>query len=231
MTSLHAADLAAPRGATEETAAIGRMDRLVVFLVGALMMLGVVMVYSASASVLDPAFDWRAWWRSPLRQCVFALVGFLAMLCFARLDYRIWSWRRAGEGVWSGALFALAVALLIAMLAPGVGESVKGARRALVVLHAPIRLSFQPAEFAKLALVVWIAALLTRPGADVRSFRSTFLPAMLSAGVLIVLTGLEDFGTAALLGLVTFAMLYIAGAGWVQLGGTALAGAAAGAGL
>ncbi|MFQ5805006.1 MAG: FtsW/RodA/SpoVE family cell cycle protein, partial [Phycisphaerae bacterium] len=214
-----------------ELAAEQRFDSLVLFVVGGLMTLGAVMVCSASVTVQGAELAWRQWWNTPLRQSVFALVGFLAMVYVAHLDYRLWAWEKRGEGWWSGLLFILAVGLLIAMLLPGVGGSRLGTQRALVVFRNPFMLSFQPAEFAKVVLVVWLAALLTRPGCDMGSLRRGFAPAIASAGILIVLTGIEDYGTAALMGVITLAMLLLARARWTHLIGTGLLGVAAGAGL
>lgn len=208
-----------------------RFDGLILLLVGGLMTLGAVIVYSASVTAQGAEFTWSEWWNTPLRQSVFALVGFLAMLYAAHLDYRLWAWERPREGWWSGALYILAVGLLVAMLIPGVGTSALGARRALVVLSHPIPLSFQPAEFAKVVLVVWLAAVLTRPTCDLSSFEHGFAPAIGSAGVLIALTGVEDFGTAALMGVITMAMLLVAGARWRHLIGTGTLGLLAGMGL
>ena len=195
------------------------------------MTLGAVMVYSASVTPQGSEFSWRHWWNTPLRQSVFALVGFLAMVYVAHLDYRLWAWERRGEGWWSGTLYILAGGLVVAMLIPGIGTSALGARRALVVLTSPILLSFQPAELAKVVLIVWLAAVLTRPGCDLKSFRRGFAPAIVSAGLLIALTGIEDFGTAALMGVITLAMLILARARWMHVLGTGMLGAAAGAGL
>lgn len=219
------------RGARLEAAGEQHFDSVILLVIGALMTLGAVMVYSASVSVQGGQLDWRQWWNTPLRQSVFALIGFCAMVYVAHLDYRLWAWEKRGDGWWTGALFILAIVLLIAMLVPGVGTSRLGARRALVVLSSPFTLSFQPAELAKVVLVVWLAALLTRPGFDPRALRRGFAPAVLSAGLLIVLTGIEDYGTAALMGVIAFAMLVLARARWTHLIGTGLLGAVAGAGL
>lgn len=210
---------------------VGRFDHAVVLLVGLLMSLGIAMVYSASATVSDEPLTLARWWSSPIRQGVFAVLGFLAMIFAARLDHRIWQWRRPGDGWWAGSLYALAVVLLLLVFVPGIGAHRLGAARAIVVMSSPIPLSFQPSEFAKIALVVWLAALVTRPGFDLRRLRRGFVPAFGSAGVLIALVGIEDFGTAALLGLVTVAMLFAAGARVTHLACLGLLGLAGGAGL
>jgi len=260
---------------------VGRLyDPVVVFVAGALMAIGVAMVYSASVTVEGAEFDLRQWWNSPLRQCVFAFAGFLVMLVAAHVDYRMFAWERRRDGWRAGLLALLALALLVAVFVPGIGRQAQGARRAIVVLSSPIALSFQPAEVAKVVLVIWLAALLTRPGTGsattprpardarrhpygagpprpvgararrggwrdwltrgsgvnlapgaVRDFLTGFLPAVLSAGLLIGLTGIEDFGTAALMGAVMLVMLLAAGARWSHLGLSGLAAALAGAAL
>lgn len=199
-------------------------DTVVLFLVGALMTLGVVMVYSASVTLKGPSFDWRDILSTPLRQGLFALTGFLAAVLVAQIDYRLLAWERRWDGWAAIGLYLVAVALLVAVLMPGVGEQRLGAQRAIVLMSSPFSISFQPSEFAKVALIVWLAALLTRPQVELHSLRHGYVPALLSAGVIITLTGIEDFGTAALMGVVTMCMLVVAGARWSHLGGTALLG-------
>jgi cell division protein FtsW len=216
----------------------GRLyDPGIVFIVGVLMTLGVVMVYSASVTVQGAGFNWRQWWNSPLKQGVFAFAGFLVMIVAAHVDYRVLAWERKRDGWRAGLLLFLTLGLLVAVLLPGIGHKALGARRAIVV--PGVGFGFQPSELAKVLLVVWLAALLSRPHAtgpsglvargDIRHLTTGFVPALLSSAVLIGLTAIEDFGTAALMGAVMFALLLVAGARWTHLGLTVLMGAAAGA--
>ncbi|MFH1746315.1 MAG: FtsW/RodA/SpoVE family cell cycle protein [Planctomycetota bacterium] len=215
-------------------------DGILLLLAGVLMTLGVVMVYSASVTVRGAELDYRQWWDTPLRQCVFALAGFFGMLLAAHCGYRWLTWEKPHE-VWRVGLLYL-LALMVLVLVQFVGREVLGARRALVVLHSPFTLSFQPAELAKIVMVIWLAALLTRmqvrsaqhpAGAalGIRNLGSGFLPAMLSAGLLIALTGLEDFGTAALMAVLAGGMLILGGACWRHLLGAGLVGLVGGVGL
>ena len=226
-------------------------DPAVIFIAGALMALGVAMVYSASVTVDGPGFNWREWWNSPLKQCVFAFVGFLVMLVAAHVDYRVLAWQRPGAAWRAGVLLVLALVLLVGVFVPGIGHESLGARRAILLFRGPPAIQFQPAELAKVILVIWLAALLTRPvqvgGQDahptrfahrspvprghIRHFRSGFVPAVVSAGALIGLTGIEDYGTAALMGVVMLILLFVARARWTHLGLLGLCAAAAGVAL
>jgi len=222
-------------------------DATIVFVAGLLMALGVAMVYSASLTVRMPAFQLRQWWDTPLRQAGFALAGFLGMLIAAHVDYRVFAWRRPGDWWRSGLLYTLAVVLLVAVFVPGVGRAALGARRAITI--PGLELGFQPGELAKLALVVWLAAYLTAPSAlpgarrsslvgrsgvgvlTIRDFTRGFAPAVVGGGLLVALTGIEDFGTAALLGMVMLLMLWQGGARVRHLGLLGLVAALGGVGL
>ena len=228
-------------------------DSVVVFVGGVLMVLGVVMVYSASVTVQGAEFRWREWLNTPLRQGVFAAAGFIAMLIAAHVDYRVLAWERRRDAWRTIPLVLLTIALLIGVLVPGIGHQALGARRQIPI--PGLGFGFQPSELAKVVLVIWLAALLSRPRGrtvgmrgrypvtsamlgddvvelgDVRDFRTGFLPAVTSAGVLIGLTAIEDFGTAALMGAVTLALLVVARARWAHLGMGALLGLLAGVAL
>ncbi len=206
-----------------------RADPWVMLLAAALMAFGVAMVFSAAVDVRDAPIGERSWVNTPLKQGVYAGVAFLAMLVGAGFDHTFW--RGHGRRNWivpAGAV-ALTVLLLVAVLVPGIGSSRLGARRALFLSVGGLSVSFQPSELAKIALVIGLASLVTRPGFDVRSFKRGFLPALALLGVLVGLTGIEDFGTAALMGVVGAVILVAAGARWHHLCGVGVLGAAAGA--
>lgn len=203
-------------------------DRLIILLAGLLMMLGTVMVYSATATVDQRAFDFEDILGGRIRQAVFAVLGFLVMVFAAQIDCRIWRWERPGDGWWAGSLYVAAVLLLAALFLPGIGDERMGATRAMRI---PGGLSFQPSEYAKVALVIWTAAVLCQPRRDLRDFFGGYCYVLGTGGLLVALVGIEDFGTAALMGVVLVAMLFVSGAVWWHLLLTFIAGAAAGGGL
>ncbi len=197
-------------------------DRGVLAIVGALMVIGVVIVYSASVSVEGAELNLRQWHRTPLRQCVFAVAGFLAMLFFSHVDYRLFSWRKRWDCGLPLLLYSLALGCLLA-LSVGLGDLRMGAVRSITVISGPIPISFQPPELAKLALVVGLAAVLARPGWQITTKFGYYFP-LAAAGMLILLTVREDLGTAALLTVVLLVILYLAGARKRDLALTVAAG-------
>ncbi len=203
-----------------------RCDPVVILVVGLLMTLGAAMAYSASVRVDDPPFDLRGSWSGPLRQSVYAAVGFAAMLIAASVNQRIVAWREPGQAWRPWSVYVLTVALLAAVFVPGVGVSGGGALRSIALI--PGRLTFQPSEVAKIALVAWLAAILAAPTVDIRRF-ATFVAVASGGGGLVLLVAFEDYGTGALLGIVTILLLYAGGARWSHLallGGAALAAGA-----
>lgn len=199
----------------------------IVIVTAVLMMIGVVMIASATAS-LDQSLLSVALWKSTFgRQLLFAGLGFVAILVFARIGARPFVWRSGSR--WQPAVlpFVLASACLIAVLIPGVGTKRFGALRWLTIGPAEYGATFQPSELAKVALVLFLSAFLAHRREQVRSVARTLLPAVLVIGVLAALVGLEDFGTAALLGIVGGGMLLAGGCRIVHLFIAALPGFAA----
>ena len=166
---------------------------------GVLLSAGVVMVYSASAIVAadrfgDPYFFLK-------KQLFWAFLGSLALWGAMRLDYR-----RLEKLVLPALL--LAVALLVLVLVPAVGQAINGTRRWL--RFGPV--SFQPVELAKLALVVYLAAFVARKGEAIGDFRRGIVPPLAVAGLLALLVVAQpDLGNAVTLLTLTFALLFLAG--------------------
>src|SRR6185436_167206 len=105
-------------------------------------------------------------------------------------------------------LFVLAVALLIAVLIPGIGREVNGARRWLAL---PVT-SVQPSEVMKLAVVLYAADYTTRKHAVMKSFRKGLLP-MLAVMLLVswLLLREPDFGALVVIAVTTFGILFLGG--------------------
>jgi cell division protein FtsW len=180
-----------------------------VWLFGAAIMLlaaGVVMVYSASAIVAadrfhDPYFFLK-------KQVFWALLGAACLWFAIRLDYR----RLEGLVI---PLMIFAGVLLVLVLVSPLGQAINGTRRWIRL--GPV--SFQPAELAKLALVLYLAAFLAKKGEAIADLRRGLLPPLAVAGLLAGLVLAQpDLGTCLTLVTLTFTLLYLAGGRALHLG-------------
>lgn len=178
--------------------------------VAGLLGIGIVMVFSASSnrtfvSVGDPYYYLK-------RQTLWLLVSIGAMVFAMNFDY--WHLRRLARPI-----FVASLVLLVIVLIPGLGTGVHGARRWIGVGVA----RFQPSEFEKLALTVFLASLLCEKG-RARSFRRGILPVVAIAGLIFGLILLQpDLGTAVACAGTIAVMLFVAGAKLWHLGGLMLA--------
>jgi cell division protein FtsW len=169
---------------------------LLVLVTLGLVAFGLVMVYSASSARAAVAAGDPAYYLK--RQALFALAGLAVLAVLARVDFRLL--RRIG-----GPLLVVTLGLLVAVLV--LGTAVNGARRWLS-LGA---LDFQPSELAKLAVVLWLAALLARGGAP-RTLAALARPVGVVVLAVCALVLLEpDLGTATVIAVIATAMLVAAG--------------------
>ena len=178
------------------------------------------MVLSASAVfALARQGDSYAYFK---RQLLWVGAGVLVMLVVSRIDYR--SWRRLGTP-----LLVVAVAGLVYVLVHPGAVSAYGSTRWIAL---PGGLTVQPAEFAKLALLLFSADVLTRKGrllGDVRHLLVPVLPLTIFLAALVMLE--PDLGTTLLLCAIAFGMLFVAGTPLLLLGGIGALGLTAGIGL
>ncbi|MDH5195166.1 MAG: putative lipid II flippase FtsW [Nitrospira sp.] len=176
------------------------MDQVLLCVTVMLTLVGLVMVFSASAVLAGNRYHDS--WYYLKRQCVWLVVGLSLLHVLSRMDY-IW-WKRL-----SLPLLGTMATLLVMALIPSVGTEANGARRWLGV--GPV--SIQPAEMLKLGVVIYLAAYLTKKEGRIQEFQSGLLPALLVVGVLSGLVLMEpDLGTVVVLGLVTGGLLFVGGA-------------------
>jgi len=178
---------------------VGPADTILTATIVALVAFGVVMVYSASAVYAGEHFGSGHFFF--VRQAIFAGIGLVLMVAAARFDYHRYR-----------SLTYLALGISVALLAAvilGLGDARGGATRWIHI--GPINI--QPAEVSKLALILWLAYSLSKKSEKIRSFSVGFLPHALVAGGLMLLCYKQpDFGSAVMLGMVTFVLLFAAGA-------------------
>ena len=166
---------------------------------------GIVMVFSASSAVAYTQFHDAAYYLK--RELIWAVIGAVALVLGMRLDYT----KLRPAAPW---IFGIAVVLLAAVLIPSLGSIEGGARRWLGV--GPF--SFEPSEFAKLALVLFVARLVSARADGAASFTRVGFPVLFWVGVCFALVMRQpDLGTASIYLLTAFVMLFAAGARLEQL--------------
>lgn len=185
-------------------------DLMLLSVVLGLLAIGLAMVYSASGiKALDALDDPRYFL---IQQSAWVAIGLAAMFVVARIDYHRYR-ALALPGI------ALAIALLIVVLVPGVGTRVGGASRWLRVSSFA---GVQPAELAKLALIVYLAFWF----AAKRELVGRWAVTVPFVGLVLLVAGLvvaePDLGTAIVVMVIALAMYFAAGARiaeFVALGG------------
>lgn len=180
-------------------------DAVLLAITAVLSGIGIVMVFSASSAVAYTQFHDAAYYLK--RELLWAVVGAGALVAGMRLDYT----KLRAAAPW---IFAIAVALLAAVLMPSLGSIEGGARRWLGV--GPV--TFEPSEFAKLALVVLVARLVSARPDGAASFTKVGFVVLFWVGVCFALVMRQpDLGTASLYLLTAFVLLFAAGARPLQL--------------
>jgi cell division protein FtsW len=168
---------------------------LVIALVG----FGVVMVYSASAIEATVRHHDAQFFLK--RQAAYAAVAVVAMWLTSRIDYR------RIKVLTYPILFA--VTAMLVLVVAGFGHRAGNAYRWITL--GPVHI--QPAEAAKLGIVVWLAYSLSKKADKIKSFSVGFVPHILVVGVLALLCLKQpDFGSAVVLTFLTFTLLFVAGA-------------------
>ena len=207
-----------------KAAKINRIGYSIEAFVLTLMATGAVFVFSAGASV-SAQYDFQTILSlaalkqilsfTILKQLFFLPLAIAVMYLMAGIDYRRFSFTRAGYfKSFTPYLLALSITLLVLVLIPGIGQEKNYARRWLAIKIGSASISFQPSELAKWSLVIFLAAFLDKYADTMKLFLKRFVPVCLVAGAVVALIVTQDFGTAAFISLLTFLMLLIGRVRW-----------------
>jgi cell division protein FtsW len=175
-------------------------DNITLGLTAALLLVGLIMVTSASMSIAardmgDPFYFLE-------RQFIFTVAGLAFAWAVTRVPTELWD-------KYGLALLLFALVLLTLVLIPGLGARVNGARRWLRIGI----LNFQVSELAKVLVIAWVCSYCVRKRAELE----TTLPGLMKPFGIIAVTAVllliePDFGAATVLFATGFAILFIAGA-------------------
>lgn len=161
--------------------------------------LGFVMVASASIPLAEGRKVAPLYYA--IRHGIAAAIGLVCLIIISYLPLKLWHKIAIP-------LLLLSLFFLVMVFVPGLSHEVNGSRRWLFLGF----LSFQPSEFCKLTLILYIASFLARYQKEVQTELSGFLKPMGILGLISVLLLLEpDFGTAVVLITTVMCMLYLGG--------------------
>lgn len=167
--------------------------------VGLLLLLGMVMVYSASISMAERATGNSLHYL--IRHAVSVVLGLACMAIVMRTRVRLWE--AAGPY-----LLLLGIALLVVVLVPGLGVRVNGSSRWLSLGVVNV----QPSELVKIFMVVYVAGYLVRKQDELRFFTQGILMLSIVLAVIGMLLLQEpDLGSVVVISFTVLAMLFLAG--------------------
>jgi len=171
-----------------------------------LICLGIVMIYSSSGVYALRELGDNLYFLK--RHLLFVTVGLIVGLTLMTMDYR-------DLQKYSKPMLLFGILLLILVLIPGVGKASFGARRWFKI--GP--LNFQPSEFMKLIVLIYVADYLARKKHKIREWFQGLLPVMMVTGVICgLILKQPDLGTAFLIGSIVVVLLMVAGARMQYLG-------------
>ncbi|WP_027417065.1 putative lipid II flippase FtsW [Aneurinibacillus terranovensis] len=178
----------------------GRPDFLLFSLTILLVGFGVVMVYSASSIFAYIHNNNSAYYMQ--RQCIWGILGLISMILVMNIPYRFYKKN----------FFIIMIVtffILFATLIPGIGSVHKGARSWLD--FGPV--SLEPAELAKLAIVIYLSGMIAKKGERFREFKRGLLPAMAVVALFFIAIALQPaFGMAGIFIITAGTVIYSGGA-------------------
>jgi cell division protein FtsW len=189
-------------GTTGQPTKLQGFDQPLIWVVVALLALGLVMVYSASVALPDnPKFARYAQTHFLMRHAMSLVVAFVAAVVVVQLPVSLWE----KSAPW---LFAGALVLLVAVLIPHVGKGVNGARRWIPLGFT----NFQPSELAKLAIALYAANYMVRKMEVKENFFRAVMPMAVSVAVVgLLLLAEPDMGAFMVIAAIAMGILFLGG--------------------
>ena len=167
--------------------------------VAGLIALGLVMLFSTGAYARDSHGDMYLFVK---RQGVWLVVGVMAALFAASVDYHFWR-------KWWWVFFAASAFLLLLCFIPPIGQRINGSSRWINLGFGTL----QPSEFAKVSSIFFVAWWFSREEITFDNFKNGLLLPLAVLGIPMLLIVLEvDIGNTALIGATAFSVMFVAGA-------------------
>ncbi len=197
-------------------------DQLLVWAVLSLMLIGLIMVYSASITLADgPKYANYSSNFFLIRHMISLVIALGVGVWVFKIPTKMWD-------RYSPLIFGFTVLLLIAVLIPGIGKGVNGAKRWI-----PLGLmNFQPSELMKFAAIIFAASYTVQR----QEYLHSFVKGMLPMGIAVALVGgllmaEPDMGAFVVVALIAFGILFLGGINAKLFGGLIAVGLMSGAAM
>jgi cell division protein FtsW len=189
-------------GVSPQAVQLHTVDVALMWVVGVLLTWGLVMVYSASIAMPDnPKFSNYSHTHFLSRHILAIAVSLVAALIAFQVPLE--KWER-----WAPMLFVVSLVLLAAVLVPGVGKDVNGAKRWISL--GPT--NFQPSELGKLAVLLYAADYMVRKMDVKEDFFRAVMPMAFAVGAMGVLLLWEpDMGAFMVIAVIAMGILFLGG--------------------
>jgi cell division protein FtsW len=174
-------------------------DKILTIIFFGLVLFGLIMIYSAGVALSKYNFDTDSHYF--MHQLLYGLLpGLVLWIIAQKIDYHIYE-------KFAFPLFLIAIGLLVLVFVPGVGQTYKGSARWIDV--GPFNI--QPTEIAKLALILYLAAWLSKREQKIKSFSEGFIPFVAVLTVMAVLIAKQpDIGTLGMITIIAVVIFFLA---------------------
>jgi cell division protein FtsW len=184
------------------TQSVGELDTVLVWVIATLLAYGLVMVYSASIALPESVRFAKYQSTHFLWRHLFA-IAFGAVVGVGAFSVPLRVWQKLAPY-----LFLAGLVLLVAVLIPGLGKVVYGARRWISLGF----INLQPSELMKLAVVLYAGDFVIRRQSQMQSFKRGFLPMGAAVGLVGILLLLEpDMGAFMVIAVIAMGVLFLGG--------------------
>ncbi len=185
-----------PKDLEEVYVGVGEMDHLLLFVIIALVLIGIIMVFSASS--YSSAVKFGTPYNFFIKQSIFAAIGFIGLSVTANFHYNNFL------NKWPQIMYAVTTFCLILVLF--VGEKLNGAKRWLEIPGTS--LGFQPSELAKITVIIVVSAIIAKRPKILNTFKGT-LQVSAVIFLLVALIGTENMSTALIVLAIGFGIIFV----------------------
>ncbi|MEJ2053901.1 MAG: putative lipid II flippase FtsW [Calditrichaceae bacterium] len=183
----------------------GKVDYIIAAAVTVLLLIGLIMVFSASSMVANNNFGSLTYFFR--KQVLWGAIAFIMMLIFSRVNYQ-----RLKDHHKPGIFILISIVLLAGLFLFGV--RINGATR---WYHLWL-FNFQPSEPARIALIIYFAYMLSNPKKNLSSFKEGLLPlTLVMVSVLLMIMLQPDLSTALMIGVICLSLLFVSRVKFVHI--------------